>query len=138
MEYFRTYDVVLLRLTMVWLATIAVLPFTTQLLASDRYDRGAASLYVGNLLLSSLCLLGMSWRGRRHRELLHADRPEVDDWVDDPPGLTTAGILLLTLVLSILLPQVGTFPLLLLLLVSDGIDLLVRRLLGKPVPTRRH
>lgn len=137
MEYFRAYDGVLLWLTMVWLATIVVLPFTTQLLASDLYDRGAASLYIAILLLSALSLLGTSWRGRRHRELLHADQPEVEDWLDYLPGLTVAGILLLTLALSILLPRVGTFPLLL-LLVNDPINVLVLRLLGKPVAMRRR
>jgi len=95
------------------------------------------SLYIAILLLSSLSLLGTSWRGRRHRELLHADQPEVEDWLDDPPGLSVAGILLLSLVLSILLPQVGTFPLLLLFF-ADPINVVVLRLLGKPVARRRR
>lgn len=129
MEYFRTYDDVLLWLTMAWLGTIVVLPFTTQLLVSDFYDQGAATLYVGVLLLASLCQLATFRHGRQHRELLVTGPPEIEDWLENPPGRTTAGILVLSLVLSVVAPQVGTFPLLLLFVV-DPINALVRRFGG--------
>jgi uncharacterized membrane protein len=60
MEYFDAYDAAIMRLTMLWLFTIVVLPFTTQLLNSEAYRHGAVPLYIGVLLVSSLCLLGMS------------------------------------------------------------------------------
>lgn len=126
MEYFDGYDAAIMRLTLLWLFTIVVLPFTTQLLNSEAYAHGAVTVYIGVLLVSSLSLLGMSWRGRRHRELL-ADRPEVDDWINAPRSLTTVGILLVAFVLSIAVPSVGTWPLLALLF-TDAIDRVVLRI----------
>jgi len=72
--------------------------------------------------------------GRRHRELLLADRAEVDDWVNEPRSLTTVGILVVALVLSIAVPRVGTLPLLALLF-TDAIDRAVLRLRAR---VRRH
>lgn len=126
MEYFDGYDAAIMRLTLLWLFTIVVLPFTTQLLNSEAYAHGAVTVYIGVLLVSSLSLLGMSWRGQRHRELL-ADRPEVDDWINAPRSLTTVGILLVAFVLSIAVPSVGTWPLLALLF-TDAIDRVVLRI----------
>lgn len=127
MEYFDGYDAAIMRLTLLWLFTIVVLPFTTQLLNSEAYAHGAVTVYIGVLLVSSLCLLGMSLRGRRHRELLLADRPEVDEWINAPRSLTTVGILLVAFVLSIAVPSVGTWPLLALLF-TDAIDRVVLRI----------
>ena len=132
MEYFDAYDSAIMRLTMLWLFTIVVLPFTTQLLNSEAYRHGAVPVYIGVLLISALSLFGMSWWGRRHPQLLLAGRPEVDDWVNEPRSLTTVGVLLVALVLSIAVPQVGTLPLLALLF-TDSIDRVVFRLRG-----RRH
>jgi uncharacterized membrane protein len=127
MEYFDTYDATIMRLTLLWLFTIVVLPFTTQLVNGEAYRHGAVPLYIGVLLVSSLCLLGMSLRGRRHRELLLADRPEVDEWINAPRSVTTVGILLVAFVLSIAVPSVGTRPLLALLF-TDAIDRVVLRI----------
>jgi uncharacterized membrane protein len=125
MEYFDAYDPAIMRLTMLWLFTIVVLPFTTQLLNSEAYSHGAVPVYIAVLLVSALSLFGMSLWGRAHRELLLADRAEVDDWVNEPRSLTTVGILVVALVLSIVVPQVGTLPLLALLF-TDAIDRAVR------------
>lgn len=76
-----TYDGVLLRPTLVWLFTIVVLPFVTQLLAGGTYERGAAPVYDGVLLVSSLALIGMAWWGHRRPELLHRDSAEVREWL---------------------------------------------------------
>jgi uncharacterized membrane protein len=130
MEYFDAYDPAIMRLTLLWLFTIVVLPFTTQLLNSEAYRHGAVPVYIGVLLISALSLFGMSWWGRRHPQLLLSGRPEVDDWVNEPRSLTTVGILLVALVLSIAVPQVGTLPLLALLF-TDSIDRVVFRLRGR-------
>ena len=131
MEYFDAYDAAIMRLTLLWLFTIVVLPFTTQLLNSRAYRHGAVPVYIGVLLVSALSLLGMSWWGRRHRERLLAEGPEVDDWVNGHrPRLTTVGILLVALVLSVAVPSVGTWPLLALLF-TDSIDRAVLRLRGR-------
>jgi len=56
MEYFDAYDGVLFPLTMVWLLTIVLLPFVTQLLTGSQYDRGATPLYEGERVTPRLVL----------------------------------------------------------------------------------
>ena len=121
MEYFDAYDGVLFRLTMIWLFTIVLLPFVTQLLTGSQYDRGAAPLYEGLLLLSSLCLAGMSWWGRRHRDLL-ADDPQAERWRITPIPIGVPAVLVLSLVLTLIFPSVGAYPLFLLLAADNVID----------------
>ena len=130
MEYFEAYDGVITRLTLVWLLTIVVLPFVTQLLSGETYDLGAAPLYDGVLLVSALALTGMSWWGHRHSELLHADSAEVRRWLAEPVVPMTALILLVALVLSVFVPAVGMWPLLALVL-DDRIEGLWLRLRGR-------
>jgi uncharacterized membrane protein len=117
MEYFDAYDQMLFRLTLVWLFTIVLLPFVTQLLTGSQYDRGATPLYEGVLLVSSLCLTGMSWWGRRHRELL-TDDPEADRFVTEPISIGVPVVLLL----SLLFPSIGAYPLFGLLIADNVID----------------
>jgi uncharacterized membrane protein len=135
MEFFDAYDGVILRLTLVWLFTIVVLPFVTQLLSGEEYRLGAAPLYDGVLLVSSLSLAGMSWWGHRRPGLLHADREEVRQWLAEPTSLVTPLILLVALVLSIFVPSIGSWPLLALVL-DDRIEHLWLRLRGKRGPGR--
>jgi uncharacterized membrane protein len=135
MEYFDTYDGVVLRLTLVWLFTIVVLPFVTQLLSGEEYDLGAAPLYDGVLLVSSLSLAGLSWWGHRRTGLLRSDREEVRQWLAEPTSLVTPLILLVALVLSIFVPAIGSWPLLALVL-DDRLQHLWLRLRGKRGPAR--
>jgi uncharacterized membrane protein len=121
MEYFDAYDAVLFRLTLVWLFTIVLLPFVTQLLTGSRHDRAATPLYEGVLLVSSLSLTAMSWWGRRHRELL-ADDPEVDRWIAEPLPIGVPVVLLACIVLTLLVPAVGAYPLFALAFADNMID----------------
>lgn len=131
MEHFAAYDGVVLRLTLLFVFSIVVLPFTTQLLAGDLYDHGAAPLYDGVLFLAAASLAGTAWWGRRHPELLHAERPEVRAWQREPTSPMTAGILLVALLLSIAVPAVGSWPLIALVL-DDRLEQLWVRLRRRP------
>jgi uncharacterized membrane protein len=133
MEFFEAYDGVILRLTLVWLFTIVVLPFVTQLLSGEEYDLGAAPLYDGVLFVSSLSLAGMSWWGHRRPELLHRDRPEVRRWLAEPVPLATPAIIFVAMVLSVFLPGVGSWPLLA-LVVDDRIQRAWLRLIHRRGP----
>jgi len=121
MEYFDAYDGVLFPLTMVWLLTIVLLPFVTQLITGNQYDRGAPALYEAVLLLSSLCLAGMSWWGRRHPELL-AEGPEADRWRTEPMPIGVPTVLVISLLLTLVFPSIGAYPLFLLLAADNVID----------------
>ncbi len=118
MEYFRAYDSTLIRFHLVWLFTIVALPFTTQLLNSSNHVDGAVPLYIGLLLVSALALFAMAWWGRRHQELLDLDGEETRTWAAEPASFVTAASLAVALILSLLVPAVGAWPLLLLLLDS--------------------
>ncbi len=135
MENFGGYDDVLLRLHMLWLFTIVSLPFTTQLLNSMESGRGAVPLYIGNLVLSTLALMGISSHGKRTAELLHTDSAEVLAWQAERISVVTLAILLLTLVLSLVFPPIGTFPLLLLIL-DRPIETLIAKLRGRRTALR--
>ena len=121
MEYFDAYDGVLFRLTLVWLFTIVLLPFVTQLLTRSRYDRGATPLYEGVLLVSSLSLTAMAWWGRRHRELL-ADDPAAERWVAEPLAIGVSAVLVFALILTLVVPRIGAYPLFLLLAADNVVD----------------
>jgi uncharacterized membrane protein len=127
MENFADYDGVIFRLTLLFIFSIVVLPFTTQLLSSDLYDHGAVPLYDGTLFLAAVSLAVTSWWGRRHPGLLHADRPEVREWAGEATSPFTAAILLIALVLSTVAPAVGSWPLLALVL-DDRLERLWTRL----------
>ncbi|HEV7654193.1 MAG TPA: TMEM175 family protein [Mycobacteriales bacterium] len=129
MEYFDAYDGVIARLMLVWMFTIVVLPFVTQLLAGPEYDHGAVPLYDGVLLVSSLALAGQSWWGHRHPELLRQDSEEVRQWLAEPVSFVTPAILLVALVLATVQPAIGTWPLIALVL-DDRLEHLWMRLRG--------
>lgn len=132
MEYFKGYDHLLVQLHMVFLFTVISLPFSTQLLTAESNDR-AVPFYIGTLLVSSLMLAAISWRGRRKPELLHADKAEVQRWLHQPLSIYKPAVLLLALVVSLFLPTWGTW-LLLLLIFDDLIDLIIARVRGLPPP----
>ena len=114
MEYFADYDSRVLVLHMVWLLTMASIPFTTELVANpDYYEHGGTALYVAVLLVSSVCLHLLGRHGRRHPELLH-DTDEVRAWLAGPYSWTTVFTLALILVIVVVFPSVGAWPMLLL------------------------
>jgi uncharacterized membrane protein len=127
MENFAEYDGVIFRLTLLFIFSIVVLPFTTQLLSSDLYEHGAMPLYDGTLFFAAISLAGTAWWGRRHPDLLHTDQPEVQKWMREPSSPMTALILLAALLLSLVVPAVGSWPLITLVL-SDRLDRLWARL----------
>ncbi|MFN8052424.1 MAG: TMEM175 family protein [Acidimicrobiales bacterium] len=75
MEVVDTYDSTMLRLQLAWLATVAFLPFPTQLLGATDGDRGAYGLYIGTLLVSSLLLSGLAVHIDRTPAIRVADAP---------------------------------------------------------------
>ena len=125
MEHFRGYDDVLMRWHMLFLFTLISLPFSTQLLGAESNDQ-AAPFYICTLLVTSLSLLGISLRGRKKPDLLHADRPEVQQWLARPASWYNPAVLSFALVISIFWSTWGLWALLLLIL-----DNIFDRIIGK-------
>jgi uncharacterized membrane protein len=118
MEYFADYDSWMMILHLIWLLTVVSIPFTTELIAnSDYYMHGGTALYVAVLLVTSLALHLLGEHGRRHPELLH-DRDEVKAWLAAPYTWTTVIVMAVILVIVLIAPGVGAWPML--LLIVDG------------------
>jgi uncharacterized membrane protein len=119
MEFFADYDSRILGLHLVWLLTMVSIPFTTEVLANpEYYQHGATALYVAVLLVNSVSLHLLALHGRQHRELLH-DRPEVTEWLAGAFTWRTALLLAAILVVVIIFPGLGAWPMLLLFV--DGL-----------------
>jgi uncharacterized membrane protein len=116
LEHFRAYDEGLMWLHMLWLLTLVTLPFSTQLLGTDSYSRGAAPLYISTLLVSAIALTAITIKGRRKPELLHIEKPEVQRWLARPVSFFTIGVMVIALAVSIIFPDYGVWGLILLLL----------------------
>ena len=112
-EHVIGYDSRYAWLTMCWLATIILLPFSTSLVPVDSDDPLTKVLYMGTLALGVM-FLGLAERVIKHR-------PDLTDGLGYPDPLdawVNVGLLLLALAISLLLPAIGYAALLLLLL--DG------------------
>jgi uncharacterized membrane protein len=121
-ERVSTYDTMIIWLTLIWLATVAFLPFPTAILATQS-GHAASMLYVGTLLLSSLALASTATWVSAHPALQRTAEPGT---AVDEPHWTTALLFIVAFALTALLPQPSVWPLLLLLL-SGPIDALRRR-----------
>lgn len=110
-EAARSYSGSLIRVNFVWLASIAFLPFSSNLIAHRYGDPAVNALYVGTVALSSLTLVVMETILDRDPQLLVPDGRSHLHLVD---GRLTFAALLVALVLSVLLPHVGMFWLFLL------------------------
>lgn len=119
----------LMRLNLVWLLSIVLLPFVTEMVASFRAEPVVVRLYVGLLLVTSACLTAMVVLMRRA-----AGEGE------GPPATFLVGSIGATLgmavafVVVLVAPGAGYWPLLVLLLeplVTPVVARLYRRLAGR-------
>jgi uncharacterized membrane protein len=126
-EHLRDYDEVILRINELWLFTIILLPFTTELLNRKRSGSVGNGLYVGTLLVSSASLSAIAWRVQHHPDLRHPDSHAVPgSRLDDMPWIT-AVLLAVALVLVVALPRLNMWPLLVLFLEAPIRAVLKRR-----------
>jgi uncharacterized membrane protein len=114
------YDSTIVQLTLIWLFTVAFLPLPTAILAVQS-GHGAATLYVGTLLASTLASTA-AWV-RSH--------PALQRTAESGSALaehqwTSALLLVVASTLTALVPRASVWPLLLLLL-SSPIDAVRRR-----------
>jgi uncharacterized membrane protein len=118
-------DGVVARLLLLWLLSIVVLPFSTELVAEAGDDPLTKVLYFGSITLAGGCVALVEMSMRRHPELSDAAQPPAvaGAWVN-------VGLLVLAAALSLAVPALSYYPLLLLL--ADDLVLGVgRRALGR-------
>jgi uncharacterized membrane protein len=107
-----------------WLLTIVFLPFPTQLIGTqDAHNRLATGLYIGTMVVTSVCGVAGQWLVLRTSR----PRPAAADLTRAvAPGLVLVASLALALVIAISFPRVGLWALLL-LVVSGVVSGQVRR-----------
>ncbi|GAB83613.1 TMEM175 family protein [Gordonia rubripertincta] len=125
MEYFRSYDSLLINLTFVWLLTVVILPFATAMIDDSRVEWGTA-FYIGVLAASVAALVGIAQWGHRHPELL-ADDEATRRWTKASGGWGTLLALAIALIITLVFPETGNWPILLLVL-TDPIERMLDRL----------
>lgn len=104
-------DPVVVRLLTLWMFTIVVLPFPTALVAESGEEAATKTLYIGTMALSALTLALVAVR--------MAQRPDLRDPGPGPDPLPAAAVVaafLLALMITLVFPDTGYWPLLLLLL----------------------
>ena len=122
-EHVRSYNARVMRLNFVWLISIVFLPFAANLLDGSREegDRITPAIYIGTMVLTSLSLSGIEYELRRAPDLLSTP-------LRDPSnGFVAVGLMALAFVLALLVPSVGLYWVLLLLLQGPIAQLLHRR-----------
>jgi uncharacterized membrane protein len=113
-EQVRSYNTGLVVAMFLWLFAIVILPFPTELLGSTRRtDTTTHAVYIGTILLAAVAGLIQQWIIVRWPELQdEAHRGEV--FVDN--AAIVVGLLAVALLLTLLLPKVGLWSLLVLVL----------------------
>ncbi len=126
-ERIATYDTRLIWVNMVWLASIAFLPFPTELLGvNGPDDAGIRVLYVGSIALTSFCLFLLELVVYTSPDLRVGDGPR--DFTLHLAGLTAASLVIATIIAG-LVPAIGLLSLLLLPIAGVSGERLERRAL---------
>jgi uncharacterized membrane protein len=123
-EAVGTYDLPFLLLNLLWILTIVLLPFATQVVGSFPPEPLAVLLYIGTITVSSAALTAITflvWRRPALRR--NADEPAATPWA----ALATTGILVAALLIGTLSRRVNYGAMLLLLLTGPVESWLRRR-----------
>jgi uncharacterized membrane protein len=110
-EATRSYSTIVLRVNFVWLASIAFLPFSSNLIAQTTHDAGVNALYIGTIAVASLSMTVMQWTIWRDPALIREDGRGMVHPID---GTVTFVALVVALVGAVVVPNGGPFWLLLL------------------------
>lgn len=107
----KSFSVPLFWLNAAWLASIALIPFTSELIGNHGNSAFITSLYIGSLMVTSYIGVAIQWEIVRSPTL---QKPSAAKSLNNTYGLASATAMTLALIVSILLPQVGVWALLLL------------------------
>jgi uncharacterized membrane protein len=113
-EHVRAYNTRLIQLNMLWLLTVVVLPFPTEIVGAYNSSRFTASLYIGTILALSICQTALTLLIRNHQELEQSDNPVTAPELAG--SVTATALLAVAFALAALVPGVAFYALLLLFL----------------------
>ncbi|MEZ7239537.1 TMEM175 family protein [Rhodococcus sp. GXMU-t2271] len=109
------------RALFLWVFTIIFLPFPSALVATNSDETATRALYIGTMAASGAALMLSAWAAGRHPAITAGAAPP-----DLAGTVALTALLLVALVLSVTVPPLSYYPLLLLLL-SSPLTRLVRR-----------
>ncbi|HEY3510042.1 MULTISPECIES: TMEM175 family protein [Kribbella] len=113
-EHVRVYTAGIMRLNLLWLLTIVVLPFTTEIVGAFDSDRFVAGVYIGTILVLSICQSALALLVHGHKELETPDNPVSRRELTG--SLVLTGFTLVAFLLGSLVPGINFYAMLLLLL----------------------
>ncbi|MGI5208373.1 TMEM175 family protein [Spirillospora sp. CA-108201] len=114
-EHVGGYTRALMALNTGWLLAIVILPFPTEMVASyPGDDRFTVMLYIGNVLVASSCQAALTVLSHRDPDVASATDPTTVEAVRS--SLSTVVLLVLSLAVVAVLPDVSYYALLLLFL----------------------
>jgi TMEM175 potassium channel family protein len=123
-EHVKAYNNVLVQLNLLWLLCIVVLPFPTEIVGDFEGDRFSASFYIGTLLVLALTQTALTLLIHGHTELEVDENPVTGREVVG--SIAFSSLTLIAFLLAALVPGVGFYALLALIL-SGPISKLVSR-----------
>ncbi|MEV6603702.1 TMEM175 family protein [Kutzneria sp. NPDC051319] len=112
-EHVRAYNNPLFMTNMVWLLSVIVMPFATEMVGGFTTNEFTCLFYIGTILVNSACVSVMTMLVRSDPELINADTTISGRWVFNTLGTTIA--LVVAFVLELIVPTVNYYALLLLL-----------------------
>ncbi|BCW63884.1 TMEM175 family protein [Arthrobacter sp. StoSoilB22] len=129
----KRVDAGLLWLTVGWMFTIVVMPVATSLSTQMESDWAQPLVYIGTLFTTSLMLLLTRTYLRSHPDLHQMS--DADAVMGIRASFIVSGLFLAALVLAVVIPGAGNWPLLLMLL-SEPLQRLDRRRGSRPPAER--
>jgi uncharacterized membrane protein len=115
-EHVKAYNTRLVQLNILWLLCIVVLPFPTEIVGTYKSTEFIAGLYIGTLMVLSICQLGLMLLIRNHKELEDESNPISGKLVSG--GYTFTGLAVVAFLLAAFVPGVKFYALLLLILTA--------------------
>lgn len=115
-EHLKVLNRPIMLANFVWLLAIVVIPFTTEMTSSYADDRFTASLYVGTIMVACLCQFAMILVARARPDFTREETEGFDRLVFG--SVVASAALVLAFVLVALVPGIGYWPMLLLVLNS--------------------
>ncbi len=111
----------IIRALVLWVFTVVVLPFSTSLATyDDGTDPSARVLYIGAMTASAVALAYLAWAVSRQGSIGHRALPALAEPI----------MLLIAMTLTVGIPQLGYWPMLLFFL-PNPVSTLVRRVLSR-------
>lgn len=112
-DKYEVYNSTVIILGFLWMLTIVLLPFATTLIAEQTHDSGAVGFYIGDMVVSSLCLSLLRLISVRDLKQRHIETDASSALVNT---FTATGLLAVAFLIAVLVPGVGLWALFILFL----------------------